>query len=76
MNLEDCIGFEWNFGNFKKNWNKHNVVRGECEPVFFNKPLLVFEDNKHSNDEMRFYLLGRTDNDRRLLVVFTIFNDF
>lgn len=44
----------------------------ECEQVFFNQPLVVAEDVKHSLDELRFYALGRTDTDRRLYVVFTL----
>ena len=39
--------------------------------MFFNRPLLVFADTEHSEDEERFYVLGRTDRGRRLFVVFT-----
>ena len=39
---------------------------------FFNQPLIVVKDIKHSQKEERFYVLGRTDKDRRLFIAFTI----
>lgn len=34
--------------------------------------MIVAEDNKHSTKEKRWYMLGRTDTDRKLFIVFTI----
>lgn len=51
---------------------KHNITNAECEQVFFNQPVIVFDDTKHSSSENRWYLLGRTDQDRHLFIVFTI----
>lgn len=65
------VGFQWDEGNSKKNWVNHKVTMSECEQVFFNKPIIVVEDEKHSQNEDRWFLLGRTDLDRRLFVVFT-----
>ena len=70
----DLCGFEWDQGNLEKNWFKHNVSPLECEQVFFNQPLVVAEDTKHSRQERRLYALGRTDADRYLFVVFTVRN--
>lgn len=67
-----CVGFEWDEGNNTKNWDKHNVSMAECEQVFFNIPIVVAEDIKHSDDEKRYYILGRTDFNRLLFVVMTI----
>lgn len=39
--LYNCEGFEWDEGNSKKNWIRHQVTRNECEQVFFNKSLIV-----------------------------------
>ncbi len=73
--LSNCIGFEWDEGNSDKNWIRHRVTRSECEEVFFNKPLTIAEDKKYSTEEeIRFYSLGRTDSNRFLFVVFTIRN--
>ena len=70
--LQDCIGFEWDKWNLDKNWCKHNVSHLECEQVFFNCPLLLYGDVKHSKEEIRMYVLGKTNIGRLLFVVFTI----
>lgn len=70
--LEKCVGFQWDKGNDTKNWTKHKVSKNECEQVFFNKPHIVSFDTKHSKAEKRYFLLGRTNIDRYLFVVFTI----
>jgi uncharacterized DUF497 family protein len=71
--LADCVGFDWDEGNSQKNWIRHRVSKSECEEVFFNKPLIVKEDPKHSTEkENRFYSLGRTDTNRFLFIAFTI----
>ncbi len=44
----------------------------ECEELFFNYPLLVATDVLHSNAELRFVALGKTEVGRRLFAVFTI----
>jgi uncharacterized DUF497 family protein len=71
LTLGQFTGFDWNEGNRGKNWEKHGVTDSECEQVFFNQPLLVFADTEHSEEEQRYYVLGRTDRGRRLFVVFT-----
>ncbi len=73
--LSTFIGFEWDKGNKDKNWVKHRVSDAECEEVFFNIPLVVFPDKVHSRVEDRYYLLGRTDGDRLLFIVFTMRGD-
>lgn len=70
--LERCESFQWDKGNSRKNWLRHQVTDAECEQVFFNKPLIVADDAKHSQTEKRWYVLGRTDSNRLLFVVFTI----
>jgi uncharacterized DUF497 family protein len=72
MNLFDCTGFDWDKANIEKNWQKHRVNPFECEEAFFNEPLYVYEDDKHSEKEARFYALGRTSAGRLLFIVFTI----
>ena len=70
--LFECIGFEWDKSNIDKNWIKHNVTPQECEQIFFNQPLVVADDTKHSTAENRYYVLGQTDVERMLFIVFTI----
>ena len=65
------VAFDWDDGNADKNWEKHGVRASECEEVFFNQPLLVHDDARHSKEEPRYLVLGRTHAGRRLFVVFT-----
>jgi uncharacterized DUF497 family protein len=70
--LERCTGFEWDEGNTSKNWERHRVTPEEAEDVFFNEPLLVSADVRHSGRERRFYALGQTSVGRQLFVAFTV----
>ena len=70
--FSNVTGFDWDEGNLLKNWEKHGVTHLESEQVFFNEPLIVQDDEKHSQDEPRWYGLGSTDAKRWLMVVFTI----
>lgn len=72
--LSQCEGFEWDDGNINKNWLKHKVSPAECEQIFFNRPLVIQDDIKHSEAEKRFYALGRTDSKRNLFIAFTVRN--
>jgi len=64
-------GFDWDEGNYDKNTKKHNVTPLESEEVFFNRPIIVAEDIKHSQTESRYYVLGKTNAERKLYLVFT-----
>jgi uncharacterized DUF497 family protein len=76
MSIQDQLaaatGFDWDPGNRDKNWLGHSVAAAECEQIFFNEPLVVVADAKHSQLEDRYYALGRTSAGRRLFVVFTM----
>ncbi len=65
-------GFDWDEGNSRKNVEKHDVSQSEAEQIFFNEPLLVLEDSKHSQMEVRFHALGETDDARLLHITFTL----
>ena len=73
--LTAARGFDWDEGNVAKNWERHRVTPAECEQSFFNRPLIVAPDAKHSVQEARHYLLGQTDQGRRLFLVFTLRRD-
>lgn len=70
--LSHLDGFEWDDGNRTKNWIAHQVSPAECEEVFFNLPLLLANDEQHSQEEKRFYVLGHTNAGRTLFISFTI----
>jgi uncharacterized DUF497 family protein len=73
--LENCTGFEWDQGNLTKNWDQLDVSNGECEQIFFNRPLIIKRNKEHSKNENRYYVLGRTNLKRLLFAVFTVRND-
>ncbi len=68
----NCTGFQWDDGNSEKNWISHQVAKSECEQIFFNQPLVIGNDEKHSKVEKRYYVLGQTDSDRLLYIVCTV----
>ncbi len=73
--LSKCTGFEWDKHNSEKIKTKHGVTPVECEQVFFNLPIIAGDDEKHSEAETRFYVLGQTDSARLLFLVFTVRRD-
>ncbi len=65
-------GFDWDEGNSRKNAEKHGVSQSEAESIFFNEPLFVQEDTRHSQTEARYHALGETDDSRGLHITFTV----
>jgi len=70
--LSQWKGFQWDEGNLDKNRLKRWVSRLEIEQLFFNRPLLVIVDDQHSQQEERYFALGRTDFARELFIVLTV----
>jgi len=65
-------GFDWDEGNARKSAQKHKVIQSEAEQLFFNQPLLLLQDMAHSGKEARYHALGKTDDERRLHITFTL----
>lgn len=74
IDLTKITGFNWDNGNARKN-DKHRVSMAEAEQVFFNDPLLLITDTKHSQAEPRIHALGKTDEGRTLHITFTLRNE-
>lgn len=72
--LKSTEGFDWDKGNIDKNRIRHKVTAKECEEVFFQKPLLLVSDARHSEKEIRFQVLGKTNKGRNLFLSYTIRN--
>ena len=70
IDYAQIIGFEWDAGNARKSANKHSFSKSEAEQLFFNQPLLILNEQKHSQDEVRFHVLGKTDGTRLLHITF------
>lgn len=67
-------GFEWDKGNLE-HIRKHNVDYKECEEIFVNKSIILFDDEEHSDKEERLGALGKTDKGRKLAIFFTLRNN-
>jgi len=70
LDIDACVGFDWDKGNLYKNEKKHGIKWQEIEEMFFNVPLILLEDRLHSADECRCFALGKTDEDLSFFVVF------
>jgi len=76
IKLTEIIAFEWDQGNKDKNFYTHNVTQSESEQVFFNRPVLLHFDKKHSSYKETIYaLLGKTNENRKLFIAFTVRNN-
>lgn len=69
--FEQFTGFQWDEGNIDKNLLKHQIQNWECEQIFFNEPLIILDDPKHSLSEKRWAAFGQTDAGRLLTIIFT-----
>lgn len=72
IKLNKITGFDWDDVNTQKSEEKHNVSPPEAEQVFFNDPLLLLHDVKHSTHEARYHAYGKTDDGRKLHIAFTL----
>jgi uncharacterized DUF497 family protein len=72
IDLDQIAGFDWDDGNIRKSADKHDVSQAEAESIFFNDPLIVLVDAKHSETEQRFNALGKTAQSRLLHITFTL----
>lgn len=74
IDLSKITEFDWDDGNARKN-ERHGVSAGEAEEVFFSTPLLLIDDERHSQQESRYHALGVTAVGRRVHVSFTLRRD-
>jgi uncharacterized protein len=75
LDFERIVGFDWNTGNSRKN-DMHGVSLAEAEQAFFNQPLVIASDERHSlPSEARHHALGQTDTARVLHITFTLRQD-
>jgi len=72
IDFEKVEGFDWDAGNARKSEESHGVSQTEVEQVFFNVPLVLTPDLKHSQTEPRFHALGQTNTGRLLHITFTL----
>ena len=68
--IPTVVGFDWDRGNREK-CQKHGVSIAVIESLF-HSPLGVFPNPEHSDREERFKAIGRTEDARAVLIVFTL----
>ena len=66
--MNEDISFSWDSEKNKRNMKKHSVSFEEAVTVFYDEEALVIYDDKHSETEDRFVIIG-TSNLLRTLVV-------
>jgi len=59
--------FVWDSEKEKQNIQKHNVDFFTACEVFYDKKRIIAVDEKHSNEEQRYFCIGKTNN--RVLTV-------
>ncbi len=69
------IVFEWYPPKAQSNLKKHQVSFHEASTIFRDKTILELPDREHSEEELRFIAIGRSDQDRLLFVNFTVRSD-
>ncbi len=69
-NIDMTIIFEWDESKNQTNRKKHGIWFEEAEQVFNDTEAIMFFDERHSQDEDRFILLGVSGSTRILVVVY------
>ena len=65
------LRFEWDETKAETNLSKHGVGFQEAQTVFLDPLARIFDDELHSVNELREIIIGRSNDDRLLLVSFT-----
>jgi uncharacterized DUF497 family protein len=63
------VRFEWDDQKALENVEKHGVTFGEATEVFYDPNAVEGEDDEHSHNESRFFIIGYSSS-RILFVVF------
>jgi uncharacterized DUF497 family protein len=65
------LRFSWDPEKAASNLRKHGVTFGEAQTVFGDTLTLDIDDPTHSQDERRFVIMGLSERQRLLVVVYT-----
>jgi uncharacterized protein len=65
------LEFEWHPLKAAANLRKHKVSFGEAATVFSDEKHLEVPDREHSDEELRYIAIGRSEQGRLLTLVFT-----
>ncbi|QQG40753.1 MAG: BrnT family toxin [Candidatus Levyibacteriota bacterium] len=67
--------FEWDFGNTTHLWERHQVRPFEAEEAIKDPHAIGGTDELHSQNEIRFAIIGKTRKGRTLFLAFTVRNN-
>lgn len=65
------LRFEWDEDKAASNVAKHGVTFDEASTVFGDPLAVIFDDEEHSQDEIREIIIGHSILERLLLISFT-----
>jgi len=71
LSLDEHKTFQWDKGNVHKSYQRHGITPNEAEEAFLDEKAIILRDIKHSLTEERYLLIGKTSEEKLLLVVFT-----
>lgn len=63
--------FDWDEGNLRK-MTKHLINDKEGESAFYDARKIIRYDSQHSDEELRYVCIAKSNQNRILFVVFTI----
>ena len=63
--------FDWDQNKAQKNLSKHQVSFAEAQTVFNDQLFIDFYDPDHSEDEERYLIVGKSNQDNLLIVSYT-----
>jgi hypothetical protein len=64
--------FEWDSGNMLKSVTKHNISNIEAESCFSDSLALTLADEKHTGEEERYLLYGKSGAGNIIVNCFTL----
>ena len=64
-----ALNFEWNDKKAKSNLIKHKISFEEASTAFGDNLSITIEDPLHSDNENRLILIGKSSNNKTLIVV-------
>ena len=69
------ITFEWDENKNTLNKIKHKISFQEAKSCFYDPEQIAFYDPEHSNAEDREILIGHSEQNRLMMVVYTLRNE-
>jgi len=65
----------WHPKKADENWQKHGIRFEEAKSVFYDPLLASIDDEEHSEEEYRFFLIGESTSSQVLSISYTIRDD-